>query len=416
MSALRSCVFAICISLVTLATLGCGDDTPTDSGGNTAPTAVFTISPASGGMGTVFEFDASNCTDAQDTLSVLEVRWDWENDGWDTGWASIKTATYRYDSPGTKTIKLEVRDPGGLTDDTTRTITVFGVGLPPMVAVPAGSFEMGDGTSWCGTEEHQVTLRRGFYLSKYEVTTKEYRDALQWAYDQDPKMVTCLGGGVLDAIDGSTAMLVILGPSLSRIYYSSDGDSFSVAPGYEDHPVTHVSWYGAVAYCDWLSVMEGGPRAYNHSTWECNGGEAYAAEGYRLPTDAEWEYVTQYAGKRKYPWGDEPPDCSRANYNCGPGAVDQTSPVGSYPGWTVVDGDSIYDMAGNVWEWCNDWHICDLGTASVEDPVGPTVGAYRVLRGSSWNFFTDGLPCAERSNDGPTHTYGHIGLRCARSR
>ncbi len=100
---------------------------------NAAPTASFTVNPTSGTADTVFQCDASSCSDAEDPVSAIQVRWDWENDGtWDTGWSATKTASHQYGAAGTKTIKLEVKDTGGATDDTTRTITVTS---PPSVTV-----------------------------------------------------------------------------------------------------------------------------------------------------------------------------------------------------------------------------------------------------------------------------------------
>jgi hypothetical protein len=93
--------------------------------GNTRPTASFTVSPASGDTSTQFRFDASGCTDAEDAPSALEVRWDWHNDGtYDTAWSTTKTATMIFNHPATVTVRLQVRDSGGLTHSTTRQVTV----------------------------------------------------------------------------------------------------------------------------------------------------------------------------------------------------------------------------------------------------------------------------------------------------
>ncbi|MFH1220081.1 MAG: SUMF1/EgtB/PvdO family nonheme iron enzyme [Candidatus Eisenbacteria bacterium] len=388
------------------------DDTTrtlTVSAVNTAPTASFTVSPASGTTDTVFQFDASGCSDAQDAVSVLQVRWDWENDGWDTNWSTIKTASHKYGTTGPKAIKLEVKDTGSLADDTTRVVTVTGPGLtlPEMVHIPAGTFTMGDGVADCGEDQHQVTLTHSFYLGKYEVTNKEYRDALQWAYDHG--YVAATSSAVHDNLDGSTALLVDLVDSNCQISFSSG--VFTVDSGKENHPVMEVSWYGAAAYCDWLSLQAGYGKAYNHSTWQCNNGNPYTAAGYRLPTDAEWEYATQYGGERIYPWGDESPDCSRANFYNGYYCVGSTSPVGSYELGKSYLG--LYDMAGNVWEWCNDWHTCY--PTETEDPKGPSAGSSRVLRGGSWRYYgSDALRCAFRYGDVPSYSFYSLGFRCAR--
>ncbi|MFC1572869.1 formylglycine-generating enzyme family protein, partial [Candidatus Eisenbacteria bacterium] len=169
----------------------------------------------------------------------------------------------------------------------------------------------------------------------------------------------------------------------------------------------------SVRYCDWLSLQAGLPRAYAHSgDWSCNGGDPYGAIGYRLPTDAEWEYATQIEGERIYPWGNEAPDCSRANFRPDGYCIEWTSPVGSYPDAPAALG--LSDMAGNVWEWCNDWFGCDLGTAPVTDPTGPASGAYRLLHGGSWYHNDYHLRCATRIYTNPS--YGPlIGFRAART-
>jgi formylglycine-generating enzyme required for sulfatase activity len=279
-----------------------------------------------------------------------------------------------------------------------------------MVLVPAGTFIMGDGVTLCGVDEHEVTLTNSFCIGQYEVTNQQYRDALQWAYAHDPPYVTATVSSVSDNLDGSTEELVDLDDPGCRISFS--GGAFSVDPGKGTHPMQEVSWYGAAAYCDWLSMQEGLTRSYDHSTWQCNGGNPYTAVGYRLPTDAEWEYAAQYDDERTYPWGNEAPNSSRANYG---NDVGSTKPVGSYPGAPSINGKVLYDMAGNMFEWCNDWWVCDLGTASQTDPNGPSSGSSRVLRGGSWSMNDTYLRCARRYDGNPSDTFNHFGFRCARS-
>jgi formylglycine-generating enzyme required for sulfatase activity len=408
---MRGLILGVMVAGVLYLSAGCSSDKGTNPSVNTAPTASFTVTPATGDTLTSFEADASACSDAQDAVSALQVRWDWENDGmWDTDWSATKTANHQYGTVGTKTIRLSVKDTDGGTDDTTRTVTVTGPGPTPpeVVLVPAGMFEMGDGVANCGTQQHQVTLSHSFDLGDYEVTNREYRDALQWAYEHN--YVTATSSAVNDNLDGSTVLLVDLASGYCQISFS--GDVFTVYSGKENHPMVEVSWYGAVAYCDWVSMSQGLARAYNHSTWECNGGDPYSASGYRLPTDAEWEYAARYNDGRSYPWGNESPDCSLANYG---GCVGSTAAVGSYPAGATSLG--MYDMAGNVWEWCNDWLTCDLGTSSQSNPTGPSAGSFRVLRGGSWYYNSvDLLRCAARYHNYPSDTDDYdLGFRCARS-
>ncbi len=287
-----------------------------------------------------------------------------------------------------------------------------GTGPASMVEVPAGVFTMGDGAAGCGWQQHQVTLTRNFYLGQHEVTNLEYLEAVQWAFDHG--YVTATATSVRDHLDGSTQELVDLNGSGCEIAFS--GGTFTLRDAGHginpDHPMKRVTWYGSARYCDWLSLLAGLPRAYQHTgNWTCNGGNPYGAQGYRLPTDAEWEYAAQWDDERIYPWGNEAPDCSRANYfEC----VGWTLPVGSYPDAPVALG--LSDMAGNAWEWCNDWHVCELGTAPLTNPTGPGSGTYRVLRGGAWSRIADGLRCADRfSFESPSNGHQDVGFRCARS-
>ena len=199
-----------------------------------------------------------------------------------------------------------------------------------IVPLSAGAFVMGDGVAQCGWDEHDVTLTRSFFLGQYEVTNQQYLELVQWAYDNG--YVTASTTSVTDNLDGSTAQLVDLSASASEIQFAGGVLSLRDA-GHginPDHPVKAATWFGSAAFCDWLSMREGLPRAYDHVTWQCNGGDPYGAAGYRLPTDGEWEYAAQFNDDRTYPWGNEVPDCSHANWWGRPsGCVGWTSVVGS---------------------------------------------------------------------------------------
>jgi formylglycine-generating enzyme required for sulfatase activity len=289
----------------------------------------------------------------------------------------------------------------------------FGISWVDMVLVPAGTFLMGDGVSFCGEDEREVTLTHPFYLGRYEVTNQEYIDSVQWAYDHG--YVTATASAVTDNLDGSTEELLDLDSSLCEIAFNAGAFSLRDA-GFGingDHPVKEVSWFGAARYCDWLSLRSGLPRAYEHTgDWSCNGGDPYGASGYRLPTDAEWEFAAQYDDERIYPWGNEAPDCSRASYHP---CVGWTTPVGGYPGCPSVNGEVLYDLAGNVWEWCNDWGECSLGTDPVTDPMGLPSGSYRVFRGGSYGHDPADLRVAGRQLSWPIYSLSSQGFRVART-
>jgi len=304
-------------------------------------------------------------------------------------------------------------------------VTFYDNPVPIMIQVPAGVFVQGDGVANCGIDEREVTLTKDIYLGQHEVTNQEYLEAVQWAYDHG--QVTATTSTVQDNLDGSTQELLDLDSVYSEIQFDGAG-SFNLREspsspaqnaypgGYDpsDHPVKEVTWYGAVRYCDWLSLQAGLPRAYEHTgDWACNGGDPYGADGYRLPTDAEWEYAAQHDDERIYPWGGEAPDCSRANFHHTDYCVGWTSPVGSYPDAPASLG--LSDMAGNVYEWCNDWLDCNLGTSPITDPTGPGSGSLRVFRVGGFGTLAARLPCAFRDGYLSFVSSHDIGFRAART-
>jgi formylglycine-generating enzyme required for sulfatase activity len=308
-------------------------------------------------------------------------------------------------------------------------VTFFKDLIPEMVLVPAGVFTMGSGVAECGTDQREVTLTRDFHIGTTEVTNQQFMDALQWAYDRG--YVTATTSAVYDNLDGSTVELAVLDGPDSELQFDGAGTFYlreapcgdaqmAYPDGYDpaDHPVMLVTWYGSARYCDWLSMHAGLPRAYEHTgDWACNAGDPYSAQGFRLPTDAEWEYAAQFDDERTYPWGNEDPSCSRANYYhliqgyC----VGWTAPAGSLPGAPSIGEGLLFDLGGNVRERVNDWHICNLGTTPETDPPGPASGTYKVSRGGSWLGNDHELMSAGRNCLPPDWPDRATGFRIART-
>ena len=236
-----------------------------------------------------------------------------------------------------------------------------------MVLIPAGEFSMGDAFNEGESDElpvHTVYLD-AFYMDKYEVTNAQYAAFL----NQYGKNTDASGNELLN-IDDS--------------YIHKVGGSYRATSGDDNHPVVQVSWYGAKAYAEFY--------------------------GKRLPTEAEWEKAARggLAGKR-YPWGDSISH-DDTNYS-GTGGRDvwgATSPVGSFAPY----GYGLYDMAGNVWEWCADWYDSSYYANSPSSaPQGPGSGTYRVLRGGGWYDDPEFLRVAGRGVD-PAFTSHVNGFRC----
>lgn len=276
-----------------------------------------------------------------------------------------------------------------------------------MAYIPSGGFEMGDHFAESDSAElpvHTVTLD-AFYMGKYEVTNGQYCAFLNSAYPSQLKVVS---GVVYASSDSSNSYPYCDTHSAdvgSQIDFS--GTLFSVRTKPEVHgrdmsddPMVEVSWYGAASYCNWRSGEEDKESCYNLSTWECD----FSKNGYRLPTEAEWEYAARGGlSGRRFPLGDTithsqanyisywsedipfyPYDMSRTegyHPTWNDGIYPYTSPAGSFS----ANGYGLYDVAGNVWEWCNDWHSSTYYSSSPpNNPTGPTSGTYRVLRGGNW--------------------------------
>jgi formylglycine-generating enzyme len=193
-------------------------------------------------------------------------------------------------------------------------------------------------------------------------------------------------------------------------------------------PVVCVSWYGAVAYCNWRSEQEGRQPWYNLSTWTCD----FTKNGYRLPTEAEWEYAARGGhSNERFPWGITITH-TQANYfsewtegkpvypyDVNPtegyhptwssdGIFPYTSPVGSFP----ANGYGLYDMAGNVFVWCNDWYSGTYYSPMPQlNPTGPTTGNWRVLRGGGWDGSSYFCRVSDRNYGYPDYGSDHSGFR-----
>ncbi len=245
----------------------------------------------------------------------------------------------------------------------------------PMRFIPAGAFLMGASHAPgpnhdpdAGEEEgpvHQVTLTQGFWLGWHPVTVLQYRAFCEATGQEEPE---AFGAEGFDA---------------------------------DDLPVTYVSFYDALAFCRWLSQRLG--------------------MAVSLPTEAQWEYAARDTDGRRYPWGNEPPDCTRAYFH--PEDSEEQSPdgpaaIGERPAGKSPFG--VEDMAGNVWEWCNsvyrDYEEGEQIDGCHPDdtdghPDDPSDEAPPVVRGGSWFDSSGDLRCSFRDWYHPRYRNDDLGFR-----
>ncbi|MEA2049650.1 MAG: formylglycine-generating enzyme family protein [Campylobacterota bacterium] len=211
---------------------------------------------------------------------------------------------------------------------------------PAMVKIKSGSFMMGSNNGDSDEKpEHRVTIPNDFYIGKYEVTNEEFAKFLNDSNVQ--------GNWFEDKSQDSDSRII------------KNGNSYKVESGYEKHPIVEVSWHGAKAYSKWLSKKTN--------------------QNYRLPTEAEWEYVARAGTTTKYSFGDSSSDLSSyAWYSSNSG--NKTHKVGT----KQPNPWGVYDMHGNVWEWCEDWYIDNYNSTPRDGTAYNNKKSYKVLRGGSW--------------------------------
>jgi formylglycine-generating enzyme required for sulfatase activity len=210
-----------------------------------------------------------------------------------------------------------------------------------------------------------VTITRGFWMAKYEVTQGDY--------------------------------LAVVGNNPS--YFNGDR---SGSPWFDQNfgtnlnlPVEQVSWDDSTNYCARLTAQE---RA---------AGRISTNFTYRLPTEAEWEYACRAGTTTRFYYGDDPGYTNLASYAWyGANSHNLSQPVGQL----LPNAWGLYDMAGNVWEWCQDSYGVYAG-GSLTDPLGPSSGTFRVWRGGSWSYSGQYCRSARRMNHLPTFTYDSLGFR-----
>ncbi|PID29126.1 MAG: hypothetical protein CR982_03720 [Candidatus Cloacimonadota bacterium] len=237
--------------------------------------------------------------------------------------------------------------------------------------IPRGSFLMGSDSYEINEKPiHFVSLSRDFYMSKTEITNSQFVDVINFALENSfievPNNL-----GIIKNIVGESKPLYKINHSLYM-----EGGVFVVKAGFENFPVSNVSWYGAAFFCNMLSLMEGKNTLYNLSDWSCN---TYTASsgGYRLPTEAEWEYSSVMPDGRLYSWGDYIDN----NYS----VYDSNSPqevLSKYP----MDRShfSLSGMNGNVSEWINDGYGNYLDEVQT-NPTGSGNMSIKVLRGGDFS-------------------------------
>ena len=229
-----------------------------------------------------------------------------------------------------------------------------------MLWVDPGTFTMGSPVTEVGRQnietEHNVTLTRGFFLGKYEVTQAEYQAVMT----------------------GNTS-----GLSATPSQYN----------GNPDRPVEKVSWNDVQIFLDRLNSQESNNTA---AGWK-----------YALPTEAEWEYACRANTTTAYFWGNS---ISASNGNYGHN-IGQTQNIGQY----TANSWGFYDMHGNIWEWVADWYQSNAPSGNpVIDPIGPNLGSNKILRGGAWDAYNQSnLRSARRSNLAPTFRSHALGFRLA---
>ena len=239
---------------------------------------------------------------------------------------------------------------------------------PKLVKIPNGRFTMGSSAleSGRGSNEvpHTVTLMTDFWMAESEVTQRQYRN--------------------------------LMGSSPSNF----KGDEL---------PVENVSWFEAVAYCNALSVKEKLPPCYQINGTTVGWADGVKCTGYRLPTEAEWEYAANPVTPPRTVYAGSDTVDGVAWYSTNSGSTTHAVKT------KTANGRGLYDLSGNVWEWVWDWYQANYEALPATDPIGPSTGALRVVRGCSWGSTATDARVAQRSYYAPAFRGINVGFRFVRS-
>jgi formylglycine-generating enzyme required for sulfatase activity len=316
---------------------------------------------------------------------------------------STKTTSFLwslYDTTTELTVRCQIPEPpkpsepplhpwtsdcGGVQIDTVEIVPVDGTSLgkpllkkfPEMVNIQGGSFQMGGEEGKPDEKPVRNVTLSPFAIGKYDITNEEYEQ-----FDPEHRQLR---------------------------------DAYSWRPR---DPVIYISWQQAARYCNWLSAQAAFEPFYDEHSGKIN----LTANGYRLPSEAQWEYVASGRGEgRKYPWGNEEPTAERGNFLLH-ASMDierallgqfqgSTTPVGSYEKGASRDG--VMDMAGNVAQWCSDVYA-PYASVEAKDPLNEQGSQYKTIRGGSWGYYNYSQRVTAREfNTSIYPGFVYIGMRVA---
>ncbi len=291
------------------------------------------------------------------------------------------------------------------------TFSVFSQTKPEMVLVKGGTFNMGNPFSdklRKGDDDekpvHKVKVH-DFYIAKYEVTVGEYKEFIaDGSYNEFVRF------GVEHRLPSPPDSVWWQGHPDSKAYWKGQVNEWW---GWNNKfPMFHLSWYQAVAYCNWLSEKTGYEKCYSitsEGSIECD----LSKNGYRLPTEAEWEYAAK-GGNKSNDYRFSGSD----NFNEVAWVDDNTFLRGpKVIGTKKANELGIYDMSGNVWEWCTDYYSPFFyNDKNSNNPVNLQPTGYRVIRGGSWHYRVEYATITTRDGPKPGFSNYNYGFRVARNK
>lgn len=342
-------------------------------------------------------FSGSTATMTVEVSGTAPLTYQWYRGNLGATYAPVGTNSASFTTPTlTATTRYWVKVSNGLGFASSSLCTITIAPTPvDMALIPAGSFTMGDSLDGNSNASPVTVNVSAFLMGKNEVTKALWDEVRTWG-----------------ASNGYTDLAVGVGKATN-------------------HPAQTISWWDVVKWCNARSQKEGLTPVYTVSGAVMKTGTTapaanWSANGYRLPTEAEWEKAARggLSGKR-FPWGDTISH-SQANFYNVNGESYQTGTTGFHPSYATdswpytspvgafaANAYGLHDMAGNVWEWCWDWYGSYSNGAT--DPRGANSGSYRVFRGGSWINYAIDCRVADRNSYDPSLSNIFLGFRVARS-